>query len=76
MNKKLLQDAGVALYGAHWQPELSRDLRVSERTVRRWVSGADDPPPGIAADLLRICQERGQEINDLCSRLKAAVPDR
>lgn len=76
MNSKLLQDAGVILYGPRWQTDLARDLRVSDRTVRRWVSGADDPPPGIANDLLRLCQERGQEIDDLCARLKAAVPDR
>lgn len=70
MSNKLLKDAGEALYGPHWQSELARQLGVNDRTVRRWVSGATDTPPGISVDLLRLCTERAQEIDVVIDRLK------
>jgi len=70
---RILIDAGEALYGGRWQSDLSRDLMVSDRTIRRWVSGVDDLPPGVALDLLRLCQERAQAIDDLVERLKMAA---
>lgn len=72
MSSKLLRDAGEALYGPRWQSDLARDLKVSDRTMRRWLSGADDLPPGVAMDLWRICYERSAVIEDLLDRLKAA----
>ena len=72
MSSKLLRDAGEALYGPRWQSDLARDLHVSDRTVRRWVSGADDLPPGVALDLLRLCEERAQILDGMRDRLKAA----
>ena len=69
---RLLQDAGEALYGPRWQSDIARDLEVSDRTVRRWLSGAEDLPPGVAMDLWRICLDRVTALDDVIGRLKAA----
>lgn len=70
---RLLRDAGEALYGPRWQSDLARDLGVADRTMRRWLAGADDMPPGVALDLWRLCEERAQAIDDVRGRLKAAA---
>lgn len=72
MSNKLLRDTGEALYGASWQTDLARDLGVADRTVRRWVSGANDMPVGAAVDLLRLCEERMATLDALTSRLREA----
>ncbi|PPQ33261.1 hypothetical protein CCR94_02340 [Rhodoblastus sphagnicola] len=72
MSCKLLRDTGEALYGSRWQSELARDLNVADRTMRRWAAGTDDPPQGVAIDLLRLCDERAQTLDELRGRLRAA----
>ncbi|MGV0909277.1 hypothetical protein [Martelella sp. FOR1707] len=72
MSNKLLKDAGEALYGPRWQTDLAKDLDVSDRTIRRWVSGVDDLPSGVAVDLWRICLERSALLDDVIDRLKIA----
>lgn len=72
MSNKLLKDAGEALYGPRWQSDLAKDLGVSDRTIRRWASGADDLPSGVALDLWRICLERSADLDDVIERLKMA----
>lgn len=72
MSNRLLREAGEALYGSRWQTEISRDLGVSDRTIRRWASGADDMPAGAMTDLWRICLERAQALDALAQRLKMA----
>lgn len=69
---KLLKDTGEALYGPRWQTDLSADLNVSDRTMRRWLAGADDLPPGVAMDLWRICEERAALLDEVIERLKVA----
>jgi hypothetical protein len=68
-----LRDAGEALYGPRWQSDLARDLGVAGRTMRRWLAGADDIPPGVALDLWRLCEEKAKAIDDVRGRLKAAA---
>ena len=70
---KLLETAGEALYGPRWQSELARALDVSDRTVRRWVSGVDKVPPGVFVDLLRLTQERALTLDALADDLKRAA---
>lgn len=72
MSAKLLHDTGAALYGPRWQSEVARELQVSDRTVRRWASGAIDVPAGVYVDLLRIATERAAELDALIERLKRA----
>lgn len=75
MTRRLLHDAGIALYGPRWQSDLARDLHVSDRTIRRWLADADDMPSGVALDLRRLCEERAQALDDLIPRLnEAAAP--
>jgi hypothetical protein len=71
--RDLLTEAGRALYGDRWQSALARDLDISDRTMRRWVAGDDDPPPGVWTDLLRLTQKRAQRLDDLRERLKQAA---
>lgn len=73
---RLLQETGEALYGPRWQTDLARDLGVSDRTIRRWVAGADEPPSGVYLDLLRITQERAMLLDSIEERLRvAATPE-
>lgn len=75
MSSRLLQRCGEALYGARWQTELSRDLQVADRTVRRWLNGANDVPDGVYLQLLAMCQERAAELDKLIEMLpRAAAP--
>lgn len=72
MSTKLLQDTGEALYGSRWQSEIARDLYVSDRTVRRWLSGATDLPSGVCVDLLRLAIERSETLDEVIARLHTA----
>lgn len=67
---RLLLDCGEALYGAQWQTAIARDLGVSDRTVRRWVAGSADLPPGVYVDLLRLTQERAARLDALAPQLR------
>ena len=75
MSSRLLWRVGEALYGPRWQSEIARDLKVSDRTVRRWVDGSYDVPDGVFQDLLALCQERAAELHQLVEILpRAAAP--
>jgi DNA-binding transcriptional regulator YdaS (Cro superfamily) len=69
---RLLVECGEALYGPRWQCELARELGVSDRTVRRWIAGAQRVPSGVWLDLLRITQERAAQLDALAPKLRAA----
>lgn len=69
---RLLVECGEALFGPRWQSELARALQVSDRTVRRWVAGTSEVPPGLYVDLLRLTQERAAVLDDLAPRLREA----
>ena len=72
MTPDLLAKCGEALYGPRWQTEMSRDLDVADRTVRRWVSGDTPIPDGVNIDLLRMLTERAGDIDGLLEPLKRA----
>ena len=72
MTPELLLASGVALYGERWQSELSRDLDVTDRTIRRWLAGDQPVPSGVAVDLLRLVTERASDIDELIPMLKRA----
>lgn len=65
MSDRLIQRTGEALYGPRWQADLARDLDVSDRTIRAWVSGAAEPPQGVYVDLLRLVVERAADLEDV-----------
>lgn len=70
----LLIEAGLALYGERWQSSLSRDLGVSDRTVRRWIAGKIHVPEGIYGDILRIVHQRRADLVALLEPLRNAGP--
>lgn len=55
----LLRAAGEALYGTRWQSDLARDLKVSDRTVRRWDAGSNEIPSGVWPELRALLRARG-----------------
>ena len=56
---------GVALYGPRWQTQLAIDIGVSDRTVRRWVSGEDVPRLGVLLNLRDIMTRRREQLQEL-----------
>jgi hypothetical protein len=73
MSTHLLRETGEALYGPQWQSTLSHSLGVSDRTMRRWASGATEPPCSIWADLMKLTVERVQTLRRLSERLNGAA---
>jgi hypothetical protein len=73
--RQVLTACGEALYGSRWQTELSQNLDVDDRTIRRWVAGDSPVPPGVFVDLHRLLLERAAEIDDLLPLLlRVAAP--
>lgn len=66
----LLRRVGETLWGSRWQTEMATALGVSDRTVRRWASGDDEPRAGVWADLARIAEERRGAIGELTRELR------
>ena len=56
---------GVALYGPRWQTQLATDVGVSDRTVRRWVSGEDTPRLGVLLNLRDIMTRKREQLEKL-----------
>lgn len=69
MNPDLFARIGAALYGQRWQSELARELGVSDRTVRRWVSGAFPIPPNVSVELHLILTRRSAACHELAREL-------
>lgn len=68
-NRDTLRSVGSALYGENWQSAVARDLDVAIRTVQRWAAGEFDIPPGVWADLAKLCRKRGAELAKLADKL-------
>jgi len=60
----ILRTAGEALYGRQWQTPLSRDLGVTDRTVRNWAAGVSRPPDLINR-ILPLLRARGSQLTDV-----------
>jgi hypothetical protein len=73
MNTQLLFQISEALYGPRWQTELSREISVSDRTVRRWAAGTDEVAPGAWRDLYRRLENRVTELADMKYRLSGLL---
>jgi hypothetical protein len=74
MTPDLLAKCGTALFGASWQAELSRAIDVSDRTVRRWTSGATPIPHGVRSDIVRLLSARAEAVADLLRELSKIDP--
>ena len=63
---------GAALYGPQWgAPDFSADLGVSERRVRRWISGKEPIPISLAPELIELCTRLRSELDEIVRGLEA-----
>ena len=65
MTPEKLASVGRAVYGERWQTALARDLRVSDRTIRRWSVGNSPIPTSIERDLWAVVEKRSDESRSL-----------
>lgn len=70
---KILCEAGEALYGPRYQADLARDLKVSDRTMRRWVAGETSPSKDVLLDVQNILIERSITITRLIIKTREAM---
>ncbi|HCA9725818.1 TPA: helix-turn-helix domain-containing protein [Klebsiella pneumoniae] len=54
--------AGEAAFGPRWQTEMASALGYSDRTLRKWLTGENPLPSLIAADVVRVLEERKNKI--------------
>ncbi len=60
-----LADIGRALYGERWQTALATDLKVADRTMRRWVAGDAPITDGIGRHVRNILVARIKDIGGM-----------
>jgi len=60
---QLLCSVGEALYGAQWINDLSRQMCVSDRSMRRWANGTDKIPWGVWHDIYREVDSRTRNLH-------------
>ena len=65
ISPEALRRAGTALFGEMWFAPLAYDLGVSVRACERWAAGTQDPPPGLASDIIDLCQHRAKMVRAL-----------
>jgi len=70
MTPTLLRETGESLYGARWQSELARDLAINDRTMRRWLAGANGVPEQVREELRVLAQARRKALDQVIARLR------
>lgn len=68
--RNLITTVGEVLYGATWQSNLARDLRVNVRTVQRWATGETDLPKSIVDEIISVATSRKKNIENTIEFLK------
>lgn len=76
MTPEDLRTIGEALYGSHWQSDLARELGMSDRHMRRLAAGTAEVLPGVAQDILRICEARASRLRSIVEQFRAPVASR
>jgi hypothetical protein len=66
---KLLHEAGALLYGPRWQSSFGRALKVSDRSVRRWLAEEHGLPEDLGPKLRRLIDTRISELKQMRRRL-------
>ena len=69
MKNELIAEAGRALYGERWQSELARALGVSERTVRHWAAGRNEPRGDVYSKIMKLCGDRMDALSYLAAQM-------
>ena len=68
---ELIRRTGQALFGDSWRvSDLADALGVNERTLRRWMSGSEEPRPGVWRDLHAIAVKRTADLAALIPHLE------
>lgn len=63
-DRTLLAAIGEALYGQSWKTELARDLKVDDRSLRRWIQ-TGEVPTGVWRDLTVLIADRMEVLDTL-----------
>jgi hypothetical protein len=69
LTSELLGEIGETLFGNGWQLDLAKSLGVSDRTIRRWVTGASAIPPELVSHLMTVAYARAAEITEVAKHL-------
>lgn len=84
---KLLELAGLALYGEHWRGPMSQLLKVRRNTVDGWMTERTDVPAGVWSEIAtalidqrksldQVLQTFGASFGDLRPELRDALAER
>jgi hypothetical protein len=68
-DRTLLVEIGEALYGRNWKTELAADLKVDDRSLRRWIQ-TGEVPTGVWRDLIVLLADRQEVIGSLLRRVR------
>jgi hypothetical protein len=71
----LIRRLGLALFSERWQSAMAEALAVNIRTVRRWTTGEEEPPPGVWRELADLAIARGVELAALVDEILVRDPD-
>lgn len=71
-DRTLLVAIGEALYGLSWKAALAEDLKIDDRSVRRWLQ-TGLVPPGVWRDLSTLLADRQVEIDALQGEVRGRV---
>jgi hypothetical protein len=72
-HSELFRTVGPLIWGNRWQTDMAQALGVTDRTVRRWVSGAAVPQPGVWMALAQLVQQRQRELAGVAKPLEQAA---
>lgn len=74
LSRQTLRECGEALFGASWQTDLARALRISDaRRIREWLTEDRSIPPGVWPELVTLMQQRGAALYALCAQIAEAA---
>jgi hypothetical protein len=68
-----LEKIGRALYGEQWQTPLSRDLGMSDRSLRYLADGTRPIHPQLAAELGSLLRVRSRDLGKLADTIADKV---
>ncbi|TKI02392.1 hypothetical protein [Martelella alba] len=63
-NLDKLMRAAFVVYGKNWQSPISRDLGISDRTIRNFISGKSRTPEDMSNRLLQALEQKKSEIQE------------
>jgi len=68
-DRGLLAAIGEALYGERWKTELANDLKIDDRSLRRWIQ-TSEIPPGVWRELAELLEARRADIDGLLPQVR------